>query len=267
MKKHSILAVAIGLSLVVLPILALAQDSGTSSQNGRPSFPGQLRPHGELGVRIQENVGARNDLLENRRDGAFGSSTASTTLIVEASSTRPGFPWQGPDGRGPEDFRNGSSTDNGRPIPPGQLKKISDDRRELRVDIFIMQQTHIVKQLTQALDNLKQVRGRIESRITKSEQSGRDMTDAKALLVTADAKLAAAQVALDAFTTFSPSATSTVTITASSTASSTATTTIAKLEKARKVAEDAKKAIKDAKDALENVVDAIAKDMGFKLDN
>jgi hypothetical protein len=140
-----------------------------------------------------------------------------------------------------------------------------EDRKELRMDIFKLQQANVVRQLNRALENLKQVRERMVARIAKAEQSGRNMTSAKALLVTADAKIAAAQTAIAAVATYVPPvATTTATSTATTTVAS-STNPITNLDRPRVVAANAIKAVKDAKEALNDVVVAIAHSMGFKL--
>jgi uncharacterized membrane protein len=130
-----------------------------------------------------------------------------------------------------------------------------ENRREMRMDVFNIHKLNVVRQLNRALDNLKQVRERVATRITKAASSSRDMTQAKALLVTADAKIAAAQAAINIVSSYVPPV-------STSTATSTDTTN---LDKPRVIAAGAIQAIKDAKDALQAVVVEIAHSMGLKL--
>ncbi|MEI6396521.1 MAG: hypothetical protein WCO48_00365 [Candidatus Taylorbacteria bacterium] len=138
--------------------------------------------------------------------------------------------------------------------------EINDNRKELRVDIFKLQQNNITRQLERSLENLKQVSSRISARITKAEQSGKTMTSAKALLVIAEEKMTAAETAVALFVAYSPTASSTIAST-----STAATSTNIQLDKPRQVASTAITAIKSAKDALNAVVVSIAQDMGINL--
>ena len=93
------------------------------------------------------------------------------------------------------------------------------------------------------------------------------MSSAKALLVTADAKIAAANAAIINFQAYVPTGSSTIiaTSTASTTASSTATTTNIRLDRPRQIGAAAIQAVKDAKNALSDVVVAIAHSTGLRL--
>ena len=241
MKKIYISGLILGTILSIAPLFTYAQ---TEAGNRKLLPPGSLRTQITDGVKENEN--SRNIMLQN--DDRFGSSTASTTHGQKSPS-------DGPENNG-ERMRNASST---FASSTGE-RMMKENRKELRLDIFNKQKDHLVSQLERALDNLKNIRSRISSRITKAESSGRDMTKAKTLLATADAKLAAAQVAID-----SVSSIATTTI-ASSTASSTASTTIVDLSKPRQIGADAIGAVKDAQKALNDVVRAIAHDMGLNLE-
>ena len=138
------------------------------------------------------------------------------------------------------------------------LNNSSSTVKELRVDTFKIQQGNIADQLNRALNNLKQVRGRIQDRITESTQSGKDMTAAQALLAIADTKITIAGTAIATFVAYNPTTTSI----ASSTAS---TTTDIQLDRPRQVAGSAIAAIKDAKNSLNDVVTAIAQSLGVDL--
>jgi hypothetical protein len=132
--------------------------------------------------------------------------------------------------------------------------------RTILTTFFEIRRHIIESELQKALNNLKNVSSRIQSRIDKTSSSGRDMTDAKALLVTANVKILTAQNAIDAIKNLS--ATSTKSLIATSTASTTVD-----LNRPRLVAGNAQKDIKDAQKALNNVIVAIAKVMGLRLGN
>lgn len=140
------------------------------------------------------------------------------------------------------------------------FKKFKDDRKEIiekmRKDAFEIRKGALVEHLNFALENLLNIRGRINERITKAESEGRTMTEAKAQLVIADKKLADAKIAVDALAALNISTGNT------SAAAEASTTAEIELAKPREVGDAAIKAVKDARDALKKVVDAIAKNMG-----
>lgn len=121
-----------------------------------------------------------------------------------------------------------------------------DVMQKMRKDAFEIRKGALVKQLTITLENLTNIRTRINERISKLETEGKTITEAKTALTLADGKLAAAKVALDAFI-------------ASNIAASTTAETEVELEKPRKVADEAIKAIKEARDAFKKAVEAVAK--------
>ncbi|GEM_PF-878737 len=256
---------------------------GASLDNG-PGTPGV----GTMRDRIVNNLKARDENIKNNqniRNNALGthfmrlaSTTSSTTtgyhpgpingdklrrgLASTTASTTDrrgptegiGKPNRGPvlgNGHGTIEQRpNASTTDRG--------DQATKNLPKVRKDIYDQQKNHLISQLNQALTNLSQVRGRIAERITKAETNGRDMTNAKALLITADAKLAAAKTAIDTLTNLKP-------ITASTTDTASTTSSSIDLGKPRQVGAAAIKAIGDAKKALNDVVVAIAHSMGFKV--
>lgn len=149
------------------------------------------------------------------------------------------------------------------------FKKIKEERKEvvkrMQKGAFEVRKSALVKQLNMALENLANIRDRIEARISQVESgemaSARSMTEAKAALVVADDKLAKAKIAVDLFaSTEYTSGTSTATTTAS-------TTVEVNLDKPRQMGDAAIKAVKDARDALKKVVQAIAKNMGVGRNN
>jgi len=144
-----------------------------------------------------------------------------------------------------------------------EMKDLRDDRlsraREMKLEAFKIHQSNIVRQLNRAVENLMQVRERINDRIVKAEQSGRNMSEAKTLLITADAKIALAKDEITKVVAYEP-------IVSTSTSSSVSTSTLgADLVKAREVSKSAIEAIKTAKEALRDVVLSIAKNMGLRI--
>lgn len=152
--------------------------------------------------------------------------------------------------------RFASSTD----FASSTFRQQADEERghaeEMRAAAFAWIQNNLADQLNRALDNLKQIRGRIADRIQTETSAGRDMSQAQTLLNAADIKIAAAEQAIQAVADYQPSATSSQYITASTTVG---------VGQARTIGADAIQAVKDARNALVQVVIAIAQAMGLDL--
>ena len=140
------------------------------------------------------------------------------------------------------------------------FKELKDQKRvevkNLKLKEFVVRKSALSRELTQAIKNLENIDNRIKTRILNASSTDRDLTDAKAALITAESKLAAAKIAVTAFNSFTY-ASSTVRV---------GTTTEISLEKPRKIGDDAIKAVKDARDSFKVVVGLIAKDMGLGED-
>ena len=259
-----------------------ATSIGSSLESG-PGTPGvgtiRERINANIKARdtnIKNNQSVRNDTLENRV-GLMASTTTQRPPLGKPLPTS-GHVNPAP-GQASTTFRQVSNGERGigngqggagRPFNASTTDRINEGTKNLlkvRKDIFDQQKNHLISQLNQALNNLNQVRGRTADRITKAEASGKNMTNAKALLVTADAKLAAAKTAIDALTNLKPiNATTTDSVVIStSDASTTANPPIIDLGKPRQIGAIAIKAVGDAQKALNAVVVAIAHSMGFKV--
>jgi hypothetical protein len=142
---------------------------------------------------------------------------------------------------GTEMFRKGPNRG------PNMEKKMEKGQFQVRKEA-------LVKQLNIAIENLTNIAARLAERITKAEESGRNMTDAKASLTIAQTKLSQAKTAVNALSAYTPTVNSTTTAT---------TTVQVDIEKARQVGDAAIKAVKDAKEALKKVIQDIAHNMGL----
>jgi hypothetical protein len=262
MKKYYYSLVAIALvAIVALPAITTAEE-GTSI-----NIREKLRQELELkNQNAKINQSYRNDILERQRKMA--SSTASSTDKMLKKDIK-GLKGDLKDIKG--DFKDGVKDikSDAKDIAKDFIKENKDAlrnasttlknkeiRKEIELRLFEMQKNALIRQLNLAIDNLKQIRARIQSRIVKAEQSGRNLTEAKNLLVIADAKINTAQTAINTLANLTVATSSTIT------ASTTATTTV-KLDKPRKLGENAIKAVKDAREALNKVVVSIAKNMGL----
>lgn len=270
MKKHYYLYVVAILALVaVLPVAVRAEEGADDATTPPPVTeqvpPGTVPPpprpgtnvpkiirdqlRGGKAENIQNNVELRNkNILENRRVGSStrpdmrGPLLASTTRAERKDIRQERREEVGDIRReGREDMRNASTSDDRREI-----------RKDMRIDIFKVRKEAIIKQLTVSLNNLKQIRDRVASRIEKAGSEGRDMTKAKSSLVIADAKIQDAINAVETLKVYTapiPTASS--------------TDTVVDLVKPRQVGETAIKAVKAAHEALVAVVRAIAHAMGL----
>ncbi len=266
MKKYYYLLVPLALAAVVLaPSATLAEEdeespsaspSASASSSASPS-PYQIREkiRAEVESKNQSKSDKRNDILERKRMATSSASTTDKMIRKDLKNLKGDIK----DVR--EDFR-----DNVKDIRKDAKEEAKDFikenrasttmskkevRREIEAKLFQTHKEMLVKQLNLAIDNLKQIRERIVSRITKAEQNGKNMTEAKELLATADAKISAAQTAITALANFQ--------VTATTTAS---TTTTVKLDKPREIGDKAIKATREARDALRKVIVSVARHTG-----
>lgn len=145
---------------------------------------------------------------------------------------------------------------NYRATTTTMFKKVEGEKRDIskqmKLRAFQIRKDALVKELNFALANLKLISQRIGDRITKTEASGRVMTEAKTALTIANDKIDKAKIAIDNLTAFS--------ITPATNAD--ASTTDISLDKPRQIGDEAIKAIKEAKEALKKVVTTMAHAMG-----
>ncbi len=161
------------------------------------------------------------------------------------------------DGREQMKLAQASSTEARAMFKKDAKDMRADIKKKMEVKQFETRKNALVKELTRALSNLADIVTRIESRITKAESEGRNMTEPKALLVTAIQKIAKAKTEVAAFQALS----------ASSTPSTTGSTTPeVDLSKPRQIGDAAIKSVKEARDALQKVVVSIAHNMGLGKD-
>ena len=136
------------------------------------------------------------------------------------------------------------------------FKKFKDDRKEImqkmRKDSFEIRKNALVEHLNFALENLGNIRDRINERINKLDAEGKDTSSAEAKLSIADTKIASAKISIDALAELDGDS---VSATATSTAE-------VELSKPRQVGDAAIKAVKDARDALKEVIQEIVKLVG-----
>src|SRR3989344_1085976 len=225
-SKYSSIILAILAGLIAVPIITKAEN--------RPSVLPMLRN----AVKERVEDAGNNEAIRNKILDKVASTTREQRAEIENERR---IEAQGTRRENRNDIRNAST---------------SEDRREIRQsmhrDEFEVRKAAVVRQLNLALNNLKQIRERISSRIDKATASGRAMSDAKDLLVIADNKMALAEQDINSVFVVQPFPTPAAT-----------TTDNVELNKPRKVADNAIAAIKTAREALVEVVRAIAHSMGL----
>lgn len=189
---------------------------------------------------IEQNKEMRNNLLEKKQEVRKDLKADIKDIRTEAKGDIK-------DMRADMRMKNSSTTAE-------MFKRNTEIRKDIakkmEARIFEARKNALVKELVRSLENLSDISTRIDSRITKVEAEGRTMTEAHALLVTANEKLAKAKVDVAAFEALpvpTPSAGTDVSPTAE-----------VDLVKPRTVGDTAIKSVKEARDAFQKVVRVIA---------
>ncbi|MEK7463781.1 MAG: hypothetical protein AAB610_01530 [Patescibacteria group bacterium] len=272
--KTLVLACAIAISSIALTALAESGSSNPLKERAEARFEKNSEIRNEKSDDLR---GLRKDFDDNRKELRASTTNAIGELRknfrendddesdddsdddcknILVSSTTPGLRRDCI-----EDKREDRRDDRKelRASTTEMFKKFKDDRKDImekmRKDAFEIRKGALVEHLNFALENLLNIRGRINERIIKVETEGRDMTEAKAQLIIADKKLADARIAVDALGTLNISTGNT------SAAAEASTTAEIELTKPRQVGDAAIRAVKDARDAFKKVVGAIAKKM------
>ena len=241
---------------------------GSTTPNGSPIPPPRLigsstRPYmGTTTLRMNPPIELRGQDDRNIRPGIPGSREASSTRPYMGTSTRM-MPAQYIIGRTGDKPLQGSTSPIIRHDDQGQ-------NRPMDFGIFRQKKENAAKQFEVAVNNLKNLRERIGSRIEKEAQLGKDMTKAKQLLATADSKLAQLKNAMDALKAFAPASSTPTSANINGTPSESNTAqapTNANLDAARSLIQNVQKSIRESQKALNDTIIEIAHVMGVKLGN
>ncbi len=254
MRKYQYISLFIATAGVLsmgLPLVTKAQTAvdteasvgvSASIDAGQTSDAPKLRD--TLRQKIQQNYQAYSDNVRNNED--YRNTIIEKRRLGMASTTNQ-------EGPRPMLLHARIEGETGHSASSTEMRA---DAREhvqaIRLELFAAMRDRLVTELTHAFDNLKQIRARISTRIDLETKNGKDMGSARTLLATADAKLTAADQAIQALKTYTPGTTATTTIQATSSVN-------VELDRPRKIGEDAIKAINDARAALGDVINAIAK--------
>lgn len=233
LKISNILALALAFTVIANPHFVFAEDGDDDSATVKTEYKQKI-DKGRMKIeykvedkrlKVEErmekrDLGSSTRMMERQERREMGSSTKMMVRreIKEASST--------------EMFK--------------KMKEARQDiMKKMKQDVFELRKKALVNQLTTSLENMANIRLRISERITKLESEGKNMTEAKAALATADDKIAKAKVAVNAFAALN--------VTVGSTGSASSTTEV-ELTKPRQLGDAAIKAVKDARDALKLVI-------------
>ncbi len=190
-------------------------------------------------VKFEKNKNVRNIKIEERKEVRASTTEKMKELREERKDIR-------------EDMRE--ERKDIRASTTAAFKVLKNERGEMikkmQSNAYEMRKKALLNELNVTLNNLVNVRAKIQERITMLEGKGRDMTKAKADLVIADDKISKAKTAIEAFASL-PAPTSV-------TVANGTTTQEVNLEKPRKTGDDAIKAVKSARDALKVVLKSIA---------
>lgn len=215
--------------LLVAVTLAINSSVAFAAEGKNPP----LRPMGEareMGIRSDLKVKIsssteqrredRKEVRDERREEMKDLRASTTLKMIEIR----------------RDIKNASSSE--------MFKKIGDQRQEIvkkmKKGAFEIRKNALVKELNITLDNLGNIRERINTRIVSMETGSTSMSEAKALLAIADDKISKAKTAVGALSALTASSTDDV-----------------DLGKPRQVGDVAIKAVKDARDALRDVLKLI----------
>lgn len=232
--KLNLIVLLLILSFVFVANNAFAQQVSGSATVDAKVAPIRTDAKIRIDAKMENNAGLRKDMQDIR--------ASSTMMRKELNDERK---------EKMMDIRNSSSTRAEMKIQKTDLfKRIQGERKEIqktsKADAFKTRKDALVKHLNITIENLLNIRGRINERIIKLEGEGKVMTEAKASLVIADGKLAAAKAAVDALASY--------TAPISNGAAVGSATAEVELSKPRQIGDDAIKAVKDARDALKVVL-------------
>ncbi len=223
--------------LISVPFISRAESNRNTPSN-KPSPLKTLQKETEQRkLNIETNQEYRKNIIEDRNN--LASSTHAEVKIIRTESRT--------------EIKLASTTKDKRSI-----------KNNMRLSIFALEQQKKSHNLDTAISNLKQIRDRIKTRISKEETAGKNLSTASSLLIIADQKIEISQTKLQAFKDYTPD----ITIdNNSSTETSGTSTKVVSLIKARQEVDSVRDAIRDAHKSLVDVVISIANSMNIKNRN
>lgn len=238
-------AYALSTKVSAQEVSADANVSVTVSPSLSPVKTPPVKP--TLKAQIEKNQNERNTMLKERQ-------MIKTDLHAEVKEIRTDAKDMRMEMRADMKSENGSSTNMFK--RGAEVRK--DIAKKMEAKVFEARKTALIKELSLSITNITEISTRIETRITKSEAEGHSMTDARALLVTANEKLTKAKADVAAFQTLAATQTTTN--------ANASTSAEIDLTKPRALGDTAIKSVKDARDAFQKVVTSIAKTLGVKAE-
>lgn len=227
-------------ALGFLAIAAALGPTAFAEENSAPGVRGQIRDG-------RENI--REEKQDRKEDGKTlrQDFRADRATLKNSTSTKRETAEQVRDLR--QDLQEDVKARNeeAREKIKDERAHIRDLKEERRREQAKKHFDHMVARMVAHIERLEKLADRIDSRIKKFEATGRDMTKAKQLLVTAEAKISAAKSALETFKTEGSAIVATI-------ASTTPKDTLKNLKSLADVVE---KAIKEAHRALVDAVNSM----------
>lgn len=262
MKKYYLIFTVFALAMIVaLPTISRAEDSI------KPTISNRMRADiKDRQDNLRNNIDERNDILKNsiiKRNNGSATSTIVRDCIEDrrnGTSTNPTSIKDCLNDRGinssttrrmMKDYKNEIKEDK-RDARASTTMERREDRNEMRTDVFAIRKNFVLKQFATALANLTNIRERINSRITKEQQGGTNMSASVTALASANAKIAIVKTDILNLTNYLPVATSTLGASGN-----------IDLKQARDLIKKAQDSIKDAQKSLTETVRIVIKDMGL----
>ncbi len=254
MLKTISLACVLSLSTIAINLNAEVTSVNSSDTQTKPKLGDVIEKNSEIrNERMAEYKDIRKDNMAERKDIRDTRKEEMKNIKTDFKDAKKELRTDFKDAR-QEMKDSGMNRKDMRASSTEMFKVMKDQKRELskkmQMSVFETRKNALVKELTVSLNNLTNIRGRINEKITKIETEGKTVTEARTALTTADDKLLKAKTAIDAF--------SNIKYITSNTASTTSATTEIELDKPRIAGDSAIKSVKEARDALKKVVEIIS---------
>ena len=225
-------------TILILSFMLVGVSSARAEENKKPPIAEKIKVNMEN--RLEKNREIRNVDMARKNSSSSPMFRDEKVKNFKAASTTDRIIFK----REQENRENRENRENKEKLAKTMQTKVFETRKKA-----------LTRELSGAIKNLDNIAIRIQSRITKAETSGRDMTQAKTLFVDAQNLLAKAKIEVAAFEALNIT---------SSTNTTASTTAEVDLNRPRALGDAAIKSVKAARDAMQKVVVAIAHGMGLR---
>ncbi|MEK9200794.1 MAG: hypothetical protein AAB909_02335 [Patescibacteria group bacterium] len=222
-------------TILILSFMLVSTSSARAEENKKPPIAEKIKVNMEN--RLEKNREIRNVDIARKNSSSSPMLRDEKAKLLKATSTPDRMIFK-------RTQENRENKENKEKLAKTMQTKVFETRKKA-----------LTKELSIAIKNLDNIAIRIQSRITKAETSGKDMTQAKTLFIEAQNLLATAKVEVAAFEALNIT---------SSTNTTASTTAEVELTKPRTLGDAAIKSVKAARDAMHKVVVAIARGMELR---